>query len=174
MKGSDNMKFVRDVPADRINLRAHRPFKVSRENSRRFVRLEISSPMSMKKIKDDSGNYWPEGDWHVINGSILNISAGGILVDLDQQVSAGEVVTMHFTLQEVENLHNVLGLVKRADIEPDCCIAGIEFITRDYLVDHFSQAELELLSENYMNFDESVRHLINRYIYREKVAESEG
>jgi hypothetical protein len=121
--------------------------------------------MSLKKIRDTAGNYWPEGDWHIIHGTILNISGGGVLVELDQAVDEGDVVSMHFTLQDVEGLDNVLGLIKRVDIEPEGCLVGIEFITREQLIDHFSQAELDLLGEGYTNFDDSIRQLLNRYVY---------
>ncbi len=170
MRNNDKTKHVRDVSAGRDTLRTRRPFKVNREEQRRFIRLEISSPMSLKKIKDIEGNYWPQGDWHVIHGMILNISGGGVLVDLDQAVDEGDVVSMHFTLQEVESLDNVLGLVKRADIEPEGCLAGIEFMSEEFLMDHLSQAEMDLLGGEHTNFDRSVREVLERYVHQETAA----
>jgi hypothetical protein len=164
MKASENAKYVQDIPTPLNDIRVDQPFRMATDNKRRYIRLEISSPMSMKKIRDMTGNYWPDGDWHVIHGMILNISAGGVLVEIDQAVDEGDVVSMHFTLQEVEGLDHVLGLIKRVDIESDGCIVGIEFITRDHLVDHFTQAELDLLGDNYTNFDESIRNVLNRYV----------
>lgn len=167
MRVNEKTRHVRDVTAGPDTIRVRRPFKVVREEQRRFIRLEISTPMSLKKIKDVEGNYWPQSDWHVINGMILNISAGGVLVDLDQAVDAGDVVSMHFILQEVEGLDRVLGLVKRSDIEPEGCLAGIEFISKEHLADQFSQAEMDLLGKGYTNFDTSVREILNRYVDRE-------
>ncbi|MBU0983195.1 MAG: PilZ domain-containing protein, partial [candidate division Zixibacteria bacterium] len=112
------------------------PFEVEYEQKRRFVRLEISSPMSMRKVRDSRGNLWPEGDHQVIHGEILNISAGGVLVDLEQALNTGDLVSMHFTLNGVEGLDNVLGSVKRIEPCDDCFVAGIEFVSRDYLLDH--------------------------------------
>jgi hypothetical protein len=165
MKADQNAKYVKDVAAEAGMVSVRKPFRIEAEDKRRFIRLVISSPMSMKKIRDTAGNYWPEGDWHVIHGMILNISAGGVLVELDQAVEEGDVVSMQFTIQEVEGLDNVLGLTKRVDIDPEGCLAGIEFITREQLSDHFSQGEMELLSETYTNFDDSVRQVLNRYAY---------
>lgn len=167
MKAVEKTKHVTDVIADEDVIRARRPFKVAREDQRRFIRLEIASPMSMQKVKDGSGNYWPQGDWHLINGMILNISAGGVLVDLDQAVDEGDVVSMHFTLQEVEGLECILGQVKRVDMVPEGCLAGIEFVTRETLLDYFSQAEMDQLAANHTNFDASVRRVLNKYVYRE-------
>jgi len=163
MKADQKTKHVQDVPAENV-VQVRKPFRLEAEDKRRFIRLVISTPMTLKKIRDTGGNYWPEGDWHVINGEILNISAGGVLVELDQAVNEGDVVSMHFTIQEVEGLDNVLGLIKRVDIDPEGCLAGIEFISREQLADHFSQPELELLSDGYINFDDSVRRVLNRYV----------
>ncbi len=170
MKTKEKVKFVRDVETMDMEMAVRKPFRIDRENKRRFIRLEISSPMSMKKIKDAVGNFWPEGDWHVINGTILNISAGGVLVEIDQPVLEGDIVSMHFTLQDVECLNNILGLVKRVDGEEGFFLAGIEFITRDYLVDLFSGGELDLLPRNLSNFNESVREVLNKYVYTRRIS----
>lgn len=171
MKTSEKTKHVRDVDTDREVVRVKRPFKMHRDEQRRFIRLEIASPMSLQKIKDGEGHYWPDADWHVINGMILNISAGGVLVDLDQAVEENDIVSMCFTLQDVEGLDNVLGLVKRADMEDGGCLAGIEFISADNLLDHLSQAELDLISSDYSNFDTSVRKVLDKYIMRQATTE---
>ncbi|MFZ5979242.1 MAG: PilZ domain-containing protein [Candidatus Zixiibacteriota bacterium] len=170
MKKDEKVKYVKDVATGENDLAVRKPFRMNRENQRRFIRLEISSPMTLKKIKDAAGNFWPEGDWHVINGMILNISAGGVLVEVDQPLLEGDVVSMYFTLQDVECLDNVLGLVKRVDGEDGFFLAGVEFITREYLTDLFSRGEMDLLPENLTNFDESVRTVLNKYVYAEKLS----
>lgn len=170
MKTSEKTRHVQDVTVEGDTLKARRPFKVSQEEQRRFIRLEISSPMSLQKLKDTEGNYWPDGDWHVVNGHVLNISAGGVLVDLDQAVDKGDVVSMHFTMQNVEGLENVLGLVKRSDCEPEGCLAGIEFVSRERLMDQFSQAEIDLLNDDHTNFDSSIRRVLERYVQRQDSA----
>jgi len=165
MKADQKTKHVQDLPAEAGMVQVRKPFRIEAEDKRRFIRLVISSPMSLQKIRDTGGNYWPEGDWHIINGMILNISAGGVLVELDQAVDEGDVVSMHFTIQDVEGLENVLGMIKRVEIDPEGCLAGIEFISREQLVDHFTQAEMDLLSDGYTNFDDSIRQVLNRYVY---------
>lgn len=163
MKTTKDPTFVNDIPTTE-SVRVRKPFKVSHENQRRFVRIKISAPMSLQKIKDTDGGFWPEGEWHVANGTVLNISAGGVLVDLDQAVTTGDIVVMQFTLQEVEPLEHILGRVKRADRDESGCLAGIEFISREYLQDHFSEAEIELMGGRPTSFDESVRAALNRYV----------
>jgi hypothetical protein len=157
-------KFISEVATPSRELTASKPFKVQREDKRRFVRLEISSPMAMRKIKTSEGGFWPQGEKHVIDGTILNISAGGVLVELDQSVDEGDIVNMRFTLQEVESLDNVLGLVKRTDVEAGTFLVGIEFISRKQLDDLLSSSEIDLLPEQLGGFDQRVKEVLSRYV----------
>ena len=170
MSNSDKVKFVHDVDAQEAEFQARKPFKVEKEENRRFVRLEISSPMSMQRIKDAGGDFSPEGDWHTLHAMILNISAGGVLVELDQPLREGDIVSMHFTLQEIESLDHILGLVKRAEQNEGFFMAGIEFVSREHLNDILSQGEIDLLPDTMASFTESVRDVLNRYIFRERIA----
>ena len=170
MKTDKKTRHVKDVDAEQKVITARRPFKVVEEEKRRFIRLEIATPMSLRRIKACENHYWAQGDRQFIHGRILNVSAGGILVDLDQALEERDVVSMYFTLQETERLENVLGLVKRVDIDSEGCLAGIEFVSRENLVDYFSQAEMELLGDEYTNFNSSVRQVLNRYVSRETAA----
>lgn len=171
MKSSAKAKFVKDVETHGTQPKARKPFKVQEDNRRRFIRLEIAAPMTLKKIKDREAHFWPDGDWHVINGLILNISAGGVLVELDQAVNEGDLVSMQFTLQEVETIANVIGLVKRSDVDEGTVLAGIEFLTRAQLPDRLSRAEIDLLGDKCANFDERVKQVLSKYVHREKIDE---
>ena len=145
MKANSKTKFVSeiDTPADTVT--ARKPFKVEQQDQRRFVRLEISSSMSLQKIKDAGGEFWPNGDDRIIQGVILNISEGGVLVDLNEAIMEGDVVCMRFTLQEVEPMDNILGLVKRSEPAAEGCLAGIEFLNLKRLHDLLTAGELDLL-----------------------------
>lgn len=169
MNKRSHVKFIKDVETDDKDIRVQKPFRVERADHRRFVRLEISSPMSLDKIRDMAGNFWPEGDHHYINGVVLNISAGGVLAEVDEQLSEGDVVSMRFTLQDVECLDNVLGLVKRADLDDGAFLVGIEFVTRERMADVFTQGELDILAGRISDFDEQVRAVLGRYIRRERI-----
>jgi hypothetical protein len=168
MKNRSKVRFVHDVETGAEEYTARKPFKVERENKRRFVRLEIASPMTLNKIKDMAGSFWPEGEWHTIHGVILNVSAGGVLVEADQVLLSGDILSMHFTMQDVEKLDGVIGIVKRVHQDKSVFLTGIEFVTRESLADVFTQAELDLLPEDLKDFNESVQQLLNRYIAREK------
>ncbi|RME26743.1 MAG: PilZ domain-containing protein, partial [Candidatus Zixiibacteriota bacterium] len=112
---SDRERFVQDVPALDNTVAARPPFRVETENRRRFIRIEISTPMSLDRVRNGEGELQPLTDVQTIHGRILNISGGGVLVDLDQLIDEGDLVLMSFTLQGVEQLRDVAGLVKRVD-----------------------------------------------------------
>ncbi len=168
MKKDSKARFVSDVDLSTSAVKARKPFKVSNDNQRRFVRIEISSPMAMRRLKDIFGNFWPSEERYLIEGTILNISAGGVLVEIDQPLNEGDIVSMRFRLQEVEDLHNVLGLVKRSEQDADYYLSGIEFITAQQLQDKLSRAELDLLGDNINDFQGSVQKALEKYLYHEK------
>jgi len=165
MKNNSKSKFISDVNVTEKNLKARKPFKISCDNQRRYVRLEISTPMSLRKIKDIFGNFWPSQEEDTAAGEILNISAGGVLVDLDQPLNEQDIVSMKFSLQEVKSLDNVLGLVKRVEQDDDCYLTGIEFVSYQQLEDRLSSAELKLLDNSFNDFSHRVTDVLNNYIY---------
>jgi len=167
VKNAKKTKFVSEVNLDNMRVKAYRPFKVSSENQRKFIRLEIMAPMSVNRVKDIFGNYWPEGDATRIDGTILNISSGGVLVEIQERLNEGDVVALTFTLQGVEEIGNVLGIVKRTDDEEDYQLAGIEFVKREMLADRLTDAELDILQSNYSNFKDTVQDVLRNYVYTE-------
>ena len=171
MNDPTKQKFISEVDVNKKRIKARKPFKVKEENGRRYVRLEISAPVSLNRIKDIFSSYNPGEDSLVVNGRILNVSAGGMLVEIDQPLNSGDIVTMKFTFQDVESLENVLGLVKRCDCEEDYVLAGIEFARWEDLQDKLSSGELEMLSENTTTFYDSIHKVLERYLYREEVNE---
>lgn len=167
MKSEEKVKFVSEVDVSERNLEAKQPFKVDRDNRRQFVRLEISAPVSLASIKDGLGNFCPEGDRFVHEGTILNISAGGVLVDLEQPVGERDIVLMRFILQEVESIDNVLGIVKRVEKDENSYLVGVEFISRENLKDMLSQSEIDLLNDSIDGFQEKVHEVLGRYLYED-------
>ncbi len=73
---------------------------------------------------------------------------------------------MRFTLQELETLDNVLGRVKRTEQEDQHYLVGIEFIEESQLRDVLSQAEIDLLSDNFGSFSHRVHDVLQKYVQR--------
>lgn len=163
MKNTDRTRFISEVETDRNNLTFRRPFKAETDGKRRFVRLEISSPVTLKTLKDIFGHFAPDGETTTIEGSILNISEGGVLVDLPQPVEEGNIVTIRFILQGNLKVDNVLGLIKRSEADEGCFLTGIEFINRDRLSDLLSESEINMLSSELTDFGGRISDVLRRY-----------
>ena len=169
MSQMTKLKHVSDVDMNNKNIMAKKPFKVSVENKRRFIRLEISSPVMMKMLQ---GRYYqpsPEEDSYKIQGTILNISAGGMLVELEEPVYEDDVVLLQFTLQDNIIMSDVLGLVKRVDKDEKFYLAGIEFVSQEFLQDRLSKTELEFNTTDVADFEQKVQETLSKYLYRPEV-----
>jgi hypothetical protein len=168
MKDTTKVRHVSDVSLENEAVTVKQPFKLSQEDQRRYVRIEISSPMSMRKVKDAFGNFWPEGDTYSIDGTILNMSAGGVLVEINEPLADGEVVLLRFTTQGEKAVDNILGLTKRCEAcDESAYLAGVQFIDRQQLLDVMSEAEIDSLSGECDDFQDRVMHMLQQHIVRE-------
>ncbi len=164
------LKIISDIEADDNVLSVKKPFKLHNGEKRRYIRLEISEPIDLSILKDDVNGYWPEGDGPKYDGSILNISAGGVLVISNSPVKEGMIVLLKIFLQGIEVLDNIIGLVKRVDDEEEERLIGIEFISREYLKDAFSSSDIEFLREDIASFNEQLKKTLNKYVYYKRVS----
>lgn len=169
MKKDNRVKFETDIEQTGATIKARKPVKISRDNRRQYVRLEIVSPLWLRRIKDIFGTFTPEPE-DELTAEILNISAGGVLVEVDHPLNEGDIVAMRFRLQGLDSLDNVLGLVKRVDKDGEGFLSGIEFTSRERLRDRLGEAELDLLGERATDFNESVRQVLSRYLYTDSEA----
>lgn len=164
MKESKSPKFVTEHELESNENALRSPFKVTKDTRREFVRVEITSPLYLQCIKSTDGGFWAEGKGQPITGSILNISLGGVLVDLADPVHQGDIVSLRFNLQGELILENVLGLVKRTEESEGKYLTGVEFIDRKVLSDKLSAAEIDMLPKELNGFDDNVRKVLTKYL----------
>ncbi len=165
MKEVSKERFVSDISMHDNNVMVRKPFRISTEDMRRFVRLEVATPVTMRVIKDSLGNFEPDGGSLTFEGNILNVSPGGVLVELDHPLAENDIVLIDFRLQDVESIQNVLGIIQRVERDDDTYMDGIEFVTRKDLVDRLSQAELDLITPDAAHFQEKILQVLERYLY---------
>ena len=165
MSDKTKVKYVSDIDITDSDVLVKKPFKLRTENQRRFVRIEISAPVSIRNLKDDVYKISDDVKY-TIEGTIFNISANGVLVEMKETVSENDFLLMKFTIQNVETIDSILGLVKRIDIEKENNLVGIEFLSPNALKDRLSQPEIELLQENISNFNDSIHDTIEKYLYK--------
>lgn len=167
-------KIISEVDTGENVVGVRPPFKLTKDKQRRYIRLEISEPMTFSVLRDRTDGFKPQADGLELQAAILNISAGGVLLTTKTPLDEGTFLVMNMTLQDMETIDNVIGVVKRADRDEDEWLVGIEFISREYLVDHFSAAELGLLSTGLDSFDERLKTTLNKYVYYRKVSHEQG
>ena len=76
---------------------------------------------------------------------------------------------MSLSIEGCEQIDNILGMVKRTEIDSGGYLVGIESITREKLWDIMSKEEIALLPENMASFTERLQSLLNQYIYSRKL-----
>ena len=165
MSEKTKVKYISEYDITDSDLLVKKPFKLKTENQRRFIRIEISAPVSMRNLKDNI-NSIIDDEVYTIDGTIFNISANGVLVEMNEEVALKDYILMKFTIQDVEVLDSILGIVKRIDREQDSNLVGIEFLSPKALEDSLSKPEIELLQENITNFNDSVHETLEKYIYK--------
>jgi PilZ domain len=163
-------RYQGEIAADNTITSVKPPFKLQKDHERRYIRLQISGPVGLAILKDRAGNFYPGGDGASYRGHLLNLSAGGLLLETDTPLEEGTIVSMKMTLQEIEVLDNIIGIIKRAEAEGKGWLVGVEFVSREYLRDLLSKSELEILPRELAAFDEKVQHVVNKYVYRRKVS----
>lgn len=145
------------------------PFQIMEDNRRKFIRIDIVEPISFAVIRSADGTLWPEGDGPPGNGEILNISASGLMMFTTQPVMEKTILSMSLSIEGCEQIDNILGMVKRTEIDSGGYLVGIESITREKLWDIMSKEEIALLPENMASFTERLQSLLNQYIYSRKL-----
>lgn len=163
------LKHISEIDAGPESIDVREPFRLIREQKRRYIRLEISEPIDILLMNDRTGEVYDENRALQYRGSIMNLSAGGVLVVCDSPIAEGSLVLIKMTLQDVEVVDRVLGLVKRVDADGDSWLIGLEFISRGQLKDYLSEAEIEVLPENVDSFDERIRNVLNKYVYARRI-----
>jgi len=163
-------KIISEIEAGENVVSVKKPFQLIKDQRRRYIRLEIGEPIQLVILKDKSEGFWPDGDGPLFRGDILNISAGGVLLESDSAVGEGSIILLKFSLQEIEVIDNVIGLVKRIEQDNDRYMIGVEFVSKEYLDDVFSQPEIDILANRVASFDEQLRKVLNKYVYYKRVS----
>jgi c-di-GMP-binding flagellar brake protein YcgR len=146
---------------------------IRRTQRRRFVRIDIAGNITFKAVElDVHKNEILSLDK---KGELLNISAGGILLTTSEQLKQNDLILMNFWLKNSQRLDNILGLVKRLEIEEsseskhDEYLAGIEFITKEKAAEIIPSKLAELLPAEINYFNEALEKLVVQFVYKQQV-----
>ncbi|MEW5701253.1 MAG: PilZ domain-containing protein [Candidatus Zixiibacteriota bacterium] len=168
MKNQNRRSTTGRVGADRDTTeRLGRP--PVKQQKRRYVRLEIFSPVAFATIVTDADGrvrLHPEKK----AGVLLNLSGGGALISTHDAVTSGSLVLMKFDIKGFDALTSVLGRVKRVeDSEDGERLVGVEFLDPAQLNDHALAAGLARLTEHPKDFTEGLGRIISRYVFQRQI-----
>lgn len=140
---------------------------VERKQRRRFVRLDISGAIRFR-ILDRPGRAEAVVGGE-LPGTLLNISAGGVLFETESEVVEDSILILSFSLKGKEGLENILAVVKRVDSDDGFYLVGAEFVTADNSADLGLESLKNLLPPGTGTFDDNLQKLILQFIYSQQV-----
>lgn len=143
------------------------PLQLYKERKRRFVRLEIAAPVTYGVLNIDRPLDEALQNQH--NGTMLNLSGGGVLMVVDQSLTEGTYLTMSFELAGSDLITGIAGKVKRIDDDGEGgYLVGIEFCSETELNSVFGNANIGSVISS---FDNKVKRFLLKYIFARKVQE---
>ncbi len=135
--------------------------------TRRFVRIEVSSPVSFVPFRLPLAG--PVDVSQIANGRVLNISGGGLLLETSAWVEPSDYLLLRIGLFENCHLERVVGRVKRMESTGSGeCLLGIEFLTREMLHQLVAELPNGYLPSESGAFDEKLRELLSKQIFAKK------
>ncbi len=138
---------------------------------RRYVRLDITSPVDIKLLVPSSEENREPG-LIPYKGDILNVSGGGLLIESSEALPEDEYVVMELELNGTDRLTGIVGKIKRCESESETThLIGVEFCTAEDIRQNCPAKYRTLLGDSCESFSEKVRTLLNKYVFNQKVRE---
>jgi c-di-GMP-binding flagellar brake protein YcgR len=142
--------------------------EASRVQRRKFFRLDISGKLTFRILNNDGEQ--EKGLGPECFGTLLNISAGGLLFESTNRLEAGSLLLLSFSLKSKHSLKNILAVVKRCEgSKSKGYLVGAEFITRTNYKEHGLEKLDEFLPAGCGTFDENLQKLVLRFIYDQQI-----
>jgi len=138
-------------------------FPIRSSQGRKYVRIEVSSPVDFRLLIPKRGKISLSRNQS--SGKILNLSCGGILLESDEAISEGEFLLLSLNLNGLVILEGVLGKTKRVESTEDGeYLLGVEFCSREELENLASKEEIEKLPVKVASFNHKLREIVLGYV----------
>jgi c-di-GMP-binding flagellar brake protein YcgR len=165
----DTMEVKTKSKTNAWEVRTDESKRRGKSQRRRYVRLDITSPVEVKLLVPASPNN-PTPGLIPFRGEVLNVSAGGLLLESEESMPEESFVVMDFQMNGTDSLTGVVGKIKRCEVDGESRhLLGVEFCSEDDIRDNCPQDCQKLLGVACASFDEKVRTLINKYVFSRKV-----
>ena len=145
------------------------PFPLKTSRGRKYVRIELSSPVQFRPLTCKKGKIKLSKDR--TTGGILNLSEGGLLLLTDSPVPEEGFMLLTLNLNKLVVLEGVLGKIKR--VEPSGegdFLVGVEFAPREELEKLASPEQIESLPVKVGSFGHKLREVITSYLRTAELA----
>ncbi len=142
------------------------------EQRRRWVRLELFSPVTIHALEIDSEAQTVTRNPDEKSGMILNISGGGVLLSTFDGLSADDLILMKFQIKEFDTLSDVLGRIKRVESSGDAeTLIGVEFLTPENVEEAWLADQLAQLIDDPLGFSDRLHRLVSRFVFRQQLSD---
>jgi c-di-GMP-binding flagellar brake protein YcgR len=148
------------------SIRIEKRSGTTRAQRRKYVRLDISGKMHFRTI--DLGAQ--ENIGAEVGGTLLNISAGGVLFESQARINEKGFLILSFALKGKHALSNILAVVKRCEgSRTKGYLIGAEFISRHNLADYDLEHIDQFLPPGAGTFDDNLQKLVVQFIYNQQI-----
>lgn len=145
------------------------PFPVQTEGGRKFVRLELFSPVHFQLLTCKNGKLKLSKKKYT--AEILNLSEGGVLLVTKSSVPAQGFMVTTLNLSGVVTMEGVLGKIKRVEpSEEGDSLVGLQFVTRKELEQISTVEEIHHLPIKITSFDNKIREILSSYVHTAELA----
>jgi c-di-GMP-binding flagellar brake protein YcgR len=159
----------RGTKADSRKTVIKKPFKVYQHKRRKYVRLEVNSPLKFKVFNPPDLDLNLD-DKQTCIGSVMNISGGGVLMETEYKVRENDYLIMEMSLLDADTMTGIIGKVKRVDSdEKEHPLIGVEFMSPEQLQEEMPAEILDCIGEKIFSFDEQIRRMLLKYVFSRKV-----
>jgi c-di-GMP-binding flagellar brake protein YcgR len=142
--------------------------EATRVQRRKFIRIDIAGRLAFRTLDDNSSGSVGLGSES--SGTLLNISAGGLLFECTYQLTENSMILLSFSLKSKHTLKNILAIIKRCEgTQEEGYLIGAEFITRNNYKEHGLEKLEQFLPPGCGTFDENLQKLVLRFIYDQQI-----
>jgi c-di-GMP-binding flagellar brake protein YcgR len=142
--------------------------KPTAHQRRKNVRLDIAGDVTFRIIESPDSK--DVGVSTERSGRLLNISAGGFLIETNQNIKNGSIIMTNFTLRNGEKLENILSIINRSEkLTGSAFLIGSEFIPSEKLAEFGLEKLMEFLPPDSGAFDERLQELVVRLMYKHQL-----
>ncbi len=138
----------------------------NRTQRRQYVRLEISGKMQFRTLDlENKSGAGPE-----MAGTLLNISAGGVLFESPIKLPEKGFIVVNFTLKGYQSFNFILAVVKRCEgSKAKGYLVGAEFVSRHNIAAYDLEYIEKFLPSGAGTFDENLQKLVVQFIYNQQI-----